>query len=207
MYLFNLTLTLFHILCPSLLLSTGLMLLLNIYYMKHYTQNWGWRIWILKKSVYLGFPLLLHHSSSSVWIISFYRKFFSPPQVLVFLQVSKNVSLVFLGDWQKVTDHVCAVTKALSKRPSRYSEQMSQMSNRCYLSLLSSFQTNDRAGRAALLHGGFMGQRSSCGERRIGADPGLGESAPAAEQSQPCCGLCCGCCVPVSPAAAAGAPQ
>uniref|UniRef100_H3D5I8 Essential meiotic structure-specific endonuclease subunit 2 n=1 Tax=Tetraodon nigroviridis TaxID=99883 RepID=H3D5I8_TETNG len=40
-------------------------------------------------------------------------------EVLVYLQVCRNISLVFLGDWQKVTDHVCAVTKALSKRPYR----------------------------------------------------------------------------------------
>uniref|UniRef100_UPI0037E9711F probable crossover junction endonuclease EME2 n=1 Tax=Semicossyphus pulcher TaxID=241346 RepID=UPI0037E9711F len=38
-------------------------------------------------------------------------------EVLVYLQLCKNVSLVFLDSWQEVTDHVCAVTKALSKRP------------------------------------------------------------------------------------------
>lgn len=38
----------------------------------------------------------------------------------MYLQVCKNISLVFLDDWQKVTNHVCAVTKALSKRPFRY---------------------------------------------------------------------------------------
>ncbi|RVE59630.1 hypothetical protein OJAV_G00190290 [Oryzias javanicus] len=38
-------------------------------------------------------------------------------EVLVYLQLYKNISLVFLDDWQDVTDHVCAVTKALSKRP------------------------------------------------------------------------------------------
>ncbi|KAF7667696.1 hypothetical protein LDENG_00049010 [Lucifuga dentata] len=37
--------------------------------------------------------------------------------VLVYLQLCKNISLVFLDDWQEVTHHVCAVTKALSKRP------------------------------------------------------------------------------------------
>ncbi|XP_046702289.1 crossover junction endonuclease EME1-like isoform X2 [Silurus meridionalis] len=40
-------------------------------------------------------------------------------EVLVYLQLYKNVSVHFLFGWQEVTDHVCAVTKALSKRPSR----------------------------------------------------------------------------------------
>uniref|UniRef100_A0A3P9KSF2 Essential meiotic structure-specific endonuclease subunit 2 n=1 Tax=Oryzias latipes TaxID=8090 RepID=A0A3P9KSF2_ORYLA len=38
-------------------------------------------------------------------------------EVLVYLQLYKNISLVFLDDWQDVTDHVCAVTKSLAKRP------------------------------------------------------------------------------------------
>lgn len=41
-------------------------------------------------------------------------------QVLVYLQLCKNISLVFLDGWQEVTNHVCAVTKALSKRPFKY---------------------------------------------------------------------------------------
>lgn len=40
--------------------------------------------------------------------------------MLVYLQLFKNVSVVFLDSWQDVTDHVCAVTKALSKRPFKY---------------------------------------------------------------------------------------
>lgn len=60
-----------------------------------------------------------HHSNSTVQINSFYRTFFSSLQVLVYLQVCKNISMVFLGDWQEVTSHVCAVTKAISKRPLR----------------------------------------------------------------------------------------
>ncbi|XP_062848330.1 probable crossover junction endonuclease EME2 [Trichomycterus rosablanca] len=38
-------------------------------------------------------------------------------EVLVYLQLYKNVSVQFMFGWQEVTDHVCAVTKALSKRP------------------------------------------------------------------------------------------
>ncbi|XP_035468557.1 probable crossover junction endonuclease EME2 isoform X1 [Scophthalmus maximus] len=38
-------------------------------------------------------------------------------EVLVYLQLCKNISVVFLNGWQEVTNHVCAVTKALSKRP------------------------------------------------------------------------------------------
>eukprot|EP00063_Salmo_salar_P039492 XP_014014327.1 PREDICTED: probable crossover junction endonuclease EME2 [Salmo salar] len=38
-------------------------------------------------------------------------------EVLVFLQLYRNITVVFLDSWQDVTDHVCAVTKALSKRP------------------------------------------------------------------------------------------
>lgn len=41
-------------------------------------------------------------------------------QVLVYLQLYKNVTLMFLDGWQEVTNHVCAVTKALSKRPFKY---------------------------------------------------------------------------------------
>ncbi|XP_017166132.1 probable crossover junction endonuclease EME2 isoform X2 [Poecilia reticulata] len=38
-------------------------------------------------------------------------------EVLVYLQLYKNISVVFVESWQDITDHVCAVTKALSKRP------------------------------------------------------------------------------------------
>ncbi|XP_035001006.1 probable crossover junction endonuclease EME2 isoform X1 [Hippoglossus stenolepis] len=38
-------------------------------------------------------------------------------EALVYLQLCKNISAVFLDGWQEVTNHVCAVTKALSKRP------------------------------------------------------------------------------------------
>ncbi|XP_067101534.1 probable crossover junction endonuclease EME2 [Osmerus mordax] len=38
-------------------------------------------------------------------------------EVLVYLQLYRNVSVAFLDGWQEVTDHVCSVTKALSKRP------------------------------------------------------------------------------------------
>nr|XP_057917169.1 probable crossover junction endonuclease EME2 isoform X2 [Doryrhamphus excisus] len=38
-------------------------------------------------------------------------------EVLVYLQLYKNMSVVFLDGWQEVTDHICAVTKSLSKRP------------------------------------------------------------------------------------------
>ncbi|XP_029953531.1 essential meiotic structure-specific endonuclease subunit 2 isoform X3 [Salarias fasciatus] len=38
-------------------------------------------------------------------------------EVRVYLQLYKNISLVFVDGWQDITDHVCAVTKALSKRP------------------------------------------------------------------------------------------
>ncbi|KAG7336456.1 hypothetical protein KOW79_001149 [Hemibagrus wyckioides] len=40
-------------------------------------------------------------------------------EVLVYLQLYKNVTVHFLFGWQEVMDHVCAVTKALSKRPFR----------------------------------------------------------------------------------------
>uniref|UniRef100_A0A3B3VUA2 ERCC4 domain-containing protein n=1 Tax=Poecilia latipinna TaxID=48699 RepID=A0A3B3VUA2_9TELE len=40
-------------------------------------------------------------------------------KVLVYLQLYKNISVVFVESWQDITDHVCAVTKALSKRPSK----------------------------------------------------------------------------------------
>ncbi|KAM9424829.1 essential meiotic structure-specific endonuclease subunit 2 [Pholidichthys leucotaenia] len=38
-------------------------------------------------------------------------------EALVYLQLCKNISVMFLDGWQDITDHVCAITKALSKRP------------------------------------------------------------------------------------------
>lgn len=43
--------------------------------------------------------------------------FINSLQVLLYLQLHKKVSVFFLDSWQDVTDYVCAVTKALSKRP------------------------------------------------------------------------------------------
>ncbi|XP_072229267.1 probable crossover junction endonuclease EME2 isoform X2 [Leuresthes tenuis] len=48
-------------------------------------------------------------------------------EVLVYLQLYKNISLVFLDGWQDVTDHVCAVTKALSKRPFKLLSEQSEL--------------------------------------------------------------------------------
>ncbi|KAM4524147.1 essential meiotic structure-specific endonuclease subunit 2 isoform 2-T2 [Odontesthes bonariensis] len=48
-------------------------------------------------------------------------------EVLVYLQLYKNISLVFLDGWQDVTDHVCAVTKALSKRPFKLLTERSEL--------------------------------------------------------------------------------
>ncbi|XP_041829330.1 probable crossover junction endonuclease EME2 isoform X2 [Melanotaenia boesemani] len=48
-------------------------------------------------------------------------------EVLVYLQLYKNISLVFLDSWQDVTDHVCAVTKALSKRPFKLLTEPSEL--------------------------------------------------------------------------------
>ncbi|KAL0984364.1 hypothetical protein UPYG_G00140500 [Umbra pygmaea] len=48
-------------------------------------------------------------------------------EVLVYLQLYRNVPVVFLDSWQDVTDHVCAITKALSKRPYK------QLTERCEL--------------------------------------------------------------------------
>uniref|UniRef100_A0A3Q3VUP9 ERCC4 domain-containing protein n=1 Tax=Mola mola TaxID=94237 RepID=A0A3Q3VUP9_MOLML len=45
-----------------------------------------------------------------------------PLQVLVYFQLCKNISLVFLDGWLEVTNHVCAVTKALSKCPFKYAQ-------------------------------------------------------------------------------------
>ncbi|XP_068161531.1 probable crossover junction endonuclease EME2 [Antennarius striatus] len=49
-------------------------------------------------------------------------------EVLVYLQVCKNISVVFLDDWQEITNHVCAVTKALSKRPFKQLMERSDLS-------------------------------------------------------------------------------
>ncbi|XP_068610870.1 probable crossover junction endonuclease EME2 [Brachionichthys hirsutus] len=49
-------------------------------------------------------------------------------EVLVYLQLCKNISLAFLDGWQEITDHVCAVTKALSKRPFKELAEQSELS-------------------------------------------------------------------------------
>lgn len=114
-------------------------------------------------------------------------------QVLVYLQLCKNISLVFLDGWQEVTNHVCAVTKALSKRPFKYAPTVvvaTLTENQSFyipFSLIRcpsmSSQTPDRTSRAALLRGRFVGQRGSGREGRLGADPGLEQTDPTAEQS------------------------
>lgn len=43
--------------------------------------------------------------------------YFCDGQLLVHLQLYWNVAAHFLFSWQEVTDHVVALTKALSKRP------------------------------------------------------------------------------------------
>ncbi|KAM4525749.1 essential meiotic structure-specific endonuclease subunit 2 isoform 2-T2 [Fundulus diaphanus] len=48
-------------------------------------------------------------------------------EVLVYLQLYKNISVVFLESWQDVADHVCAVTKALSKRPFKLLTERSEL--------------------------------------------------------------------------------
>lgn len=113
-------------------------------------------------------------------------------QVLVYLQLYKNISLVFLDGWEDVTDHVCAVTKALSKRPFKYARAKTlpsrisspvkpvvgfkrKVREKDKLEWLPShikhpsLQTPDRASRAAVLCGRFVGQRCSGGERRLRA--------------------------------------
>ncbi|KAJ8399870.1 hypothetical protein AAFF_G00406000 [Aldrovandia affinis] len=41
-------------------------------------------------------------------------------EAVVFLQLYRNTSVIFLESWQGLTDHVCAITKALSKRPFKH---------------------------------------------------------------------------------------
>lgn len=48
-------------------------------------------------------------------------------EVLVHLQLHRNISVVFLDGWKEVTDHVCAVTKALSKRPFKQLTEHSEL--------------------------------------------------------------------------------
>ncbi|CAL9699004.1 unnamed protein product [Knipowitschia caucasica] len=48
-------------------------------------------------------------------------------EVLVHLQLYKNVSVVFVEGWQAVTDQVSALTKALSKRPYKLLTERSEL--------------------------------------------------------------------------------
>ena len=81
----------------------------------------------------------------TLWYISSTENvsfFWSPSlQVLVYLQLYKNISLVFLDGWQEVTNHVCTVTKALSKRPFKYADTLviDTLTNEEHLPDLSSY--------------------------------------------------------------------
>lgn len=48
-------------------------------------------------------------------------------EVLVYLQLYRNISVVFVEGWQDVTDHVCAVTRALAKRPFKLLTERSEL--------------------------------------------------------------------------------
>ncbi|XP_077357978.1 essential meiotic structure-specific endonuclease subunit 2 isoform X2 [Festucalex cinctus] len=48
-------------------------------------------------------------------------------EILVYLQLDKNISVFFVDGWQEVTDHVCAVTKSLSKRPLKQLTEQSEL--------------------------------------------------------------------------------
>ncbi|XP_033841270.1 probable crossover junction endonuclease EME2 isoform X2 [Periophthalmus magnuspinnatus] len=48
-------------------------------------------------------------------------------EVLVYLQLYKNVSLTFLDGWQGVTNQIVAMTKALSKRPYKLLTERSEL--------------------------------------------------------------------------------
>lgn len=100
---------------------------------------------------------------------SFYKTFFSPPQVLVYLQLCKNISTVIAADWQKVTDHVCAVTKALAKRPFRYGvrSRRNEAHIGCCLSQLSPFPSRLLTERAELP---FCTEGSWASGVRVGRD-------------------------------------
>ncbi|KAB5587276.1 hypothetical protein PHYPO_G00011320 [Pangasianodon hypophthalmus] len=67
-------------------------------------------------------------------------------QVLVYLQLYKNVTVHFLFGWQEVTDHVCAVTKALSKRPFRTLQDVPDLGF-CVDGLWAGGVRVDRSGR------------------------------------------------------------
>uniref|UniRef100_A0A1A8EQU4 Essential meiotic endonuclease 1 homolog 2 n=1 Tax=Nothobranchius korthausae TaxID=1143690 RepID=A0A1A8EQU4_9TELE len=48
-------------------------------------------------------------------------------EVVVYLQLYQNISVVFLDSWQDVTDHVGTITKALSKRPFKLLTEQSEL--------------------------------------------------------------------------------
>ncbi|XP_077406441.1 essential meiotic structure-specific endonuclease subunit 2 isoform X2 [Vanacampus margaritifer] len=48
-------------------------------------------------------------------------------EVLVYLQLDKNIFVFFVDGWQEVTDHVCAVTKSLSRRPFKQLTEQSEL--------------------------------------------------------------------------------
>ncbi|KAM9488662.1 essential meiotic structure-specific endonuclease subunit 2 [Clarias gariepinus] len=67
-------------------------------------------------------------------------------EVLVYLQLYKNVTVHFLVDWQEVTNHMCAVTNALSKRPIRTLRQTSDLGF-CVTGSWAAGVRVDRSGR------------------------------------------------------------
>uniref|UniRef100_A0A3Q4HBN1 Essential meiotic structure-specific endonuclease subunit 2 n=1 Tax=Neolamprologus brichardi TaxID=32507 RepID=A0A3Q4HBN1_NEOBR len=97
-------------------------------------------LWLLELTLRSATPQIIHSQGVETGVGSFWspileflnRDAFSLSlfskrfnlQVLVYLQLYKNISVVFLDSWQEVTDHVCAVTKALSKRPFKYGAEL-----------------------------------------------------------------------------------
>ncbi|KAF5881818.1 putative crossover junction endonuclease EME2 [Clarias magur] len=67
-------------------------------------------------------------------------------EVLVYLQLYKNVTVHFLLDWQEVTNHMCTVTNALSKRPIKSLRETSDLGF-CVTGSWAAGVRVDRSGR------------------------------------------------------------
>ncbi|KAF4095545.1 crossover junction endonuclease EME1 [Onychostoma macrolepis] len=61
--------------------------------------------------------VISHQQRSGSWDEDDFQNHLETEELLVHLQLYWNVTVNFLFGWQEVTDHVVAVTKALSKRP------------------------------------------------------------------------------------------
>lgn len=122
------------------------------------------------------------------------------PQALVLLQLHADLDVLLVASWQELSQYVCAFTKALSQRPSKYAppkgpsgggtgleghtDEGSQGS--VWVSL--SFQAVPGLPGLFLLHSRALGLRSASGQRWLWAPRSMVAANQTVQPGQPSCG-------------------